>query len=217
MTYPARLAAPAPAVQATVVAGAVSAGTRLPALDVGYMLRGYFYAYSPQRDDRFGGHARSSNLPRALAGAGLPPTTQVSLLVLRDQPRPFAPGNDGFRVVLVNPTGQGLEVPASDSRLPIVHEARDPSGAWRAIEYLPSSWCGNSRHTLTLPPGQYWEFTAPRYTGTLATEVRLVLSFDSDTGTTVVRSAPFPGRINPAQFTVKQGHEARSVMDPYDE
>ena len=47
--------------------------------------------------------------------------------------------------------------------------------------------------------------------------MRLVLSFDSDTGTTVVRSAPFPGRINPAQFTVKQGHEARSVMDPYDE
>jgi hypothetical protein len=124
---------------------------------------------------------------------------------------PFA-GGPGMRVTLVNQTRDLLAFPASDSRLAIVQEAQDSAGTWKPIEYLPSSWCGNSHHRVFLAPNHFWTFPAPRYQGTILTKLRfaMVLADGSQ-----LHSNVFDGSVNPEQFTVKQGHAATNVMDSY--
>jgi len=110
----------------------------------------------------------------------------------------------------VNRTGGKFTFDSCDSRIPIVQEARDGSGKWRAIEDLPKSWCGNSYYGVTLPAKQFWEFTAPAYTGTFKTKLRFVLQ-----GEKPIYSNAFDGSVNPGQFTEKQDHEATNLMEPY--
>ena len=86
----------------------------------------------------------------------------------------------------------------------------------KPIEYLPSSWCGNSYHTVFLGPKQYWEFAAPRYNGKIKTRLRIRLEWQkSQFQKLTIYSNEFDGSVNAKQFTVQQGHQPTNIMDPY--
>jgi hypothetical protein len=78
---------------------------------------------------------------------------QLALVALPGTAVAFAEEYRGMRLLLVNRTKVEAEFPASDSRLSIIQEAQDSEGNWKAIEYLPSSWCGNSYHRVFSPSG----------------------------------------------------------------
>ena len=186
-------------------------------LEVHYMLRGYFYAGTAIRDtDALGGFAPSSNLPRSIgSGVGVGPG-RISLVALPDAEIPFARRYRGMIVRLVNTTNEQLAFTAADSRLSIIQEAIDRDGVWKPIEYLPSSWCGNSYHRVFLGARQYWEFAAARYTGAFRTQLRFRLDvWRSADSVTTIFSNVFDGSVNERQFTVKQGHTPRGLADPY--
>ena len=109
-------------------------------------------------------------------------------------------------------TAGSAAIAASDSRLNLVQEAMDTDGTWKEIEYLPSSWCGNSYHSVYLAPHHYWEFVAPKYSGPQRTKLRFKLTLSPDR---VLYSTAYDGGIHPEQFTVKQGHNPTNIMDPY--
>lgn len=185
-------------------------------LNIGFMMRGYFYAGST-RSEGLGGNARSDNLPRPISELRdvLTASDGLHVLALVDQPRTFAGKYDGFRVIVANASHKPLMFNAQDSRLAIVQEALDPHATWQPIEYLPSSWCGNSYHRLELPARSYWEFTAPHYDGDFTTRLRIRVQIDDGDDTHFTYSDEFPARINRAQFTNEQGHTATNIMDPY--
>ena len=114
-------------------------------------------------------------------------------------------------MILANDTGRRIAFPASDSRLSIVREALDPEGVWKPVEYLPSSWCGNSYHRVFLTDGKIWSFVAPVYRGSFETRMRFRLRAEDGQ----IYSNEFAGSVNLDQFSVRQGHEATSLMDPY--
>lgn len=175
------------------------------------MLRGYCHGDS-EAWEGLGGHGRSSNRPGPIPEDERGKHEAVVLVARLDRPTDFR-GTTGLTLLLINATGERQGFRASDSRLPIVQEALDRSGAWRPIEYLPSSWCGNSYHTVFLEPGEHWAFAAPRYEGPFATRLR----FRLDRGETPVYSQELEGSIHETQFTDKEGHTPTNVMDPYAE
>lgn len=183
-------------------------------LNVRYMLRGYCHARTSIPDlHAAGGFGRSDNAARALAERVSLPADSVVLHVVTDSQVPFADTYRGMRLLLINNTAQPQRFSASDSRLSIVQQALDPQGEWADIEYLPQSWCGNSRHTVSLQPQEGWEFSAPRYVGTFLTRLRFRL--DPGQGKPPIYSNEFAGSINLEQFSVQQGHTPQGIMDPY--
>ncbi len=185
---------------------------------VDFMVRGYFYA-GAEKSEGLGGYATSNNMPHPIAELKDAPALAagVQVLALTDQDRAWGK-HDGFRVIVANNSADDLVFAAQDSRLDIVHEAIDGAGAWKPIEYLPHSWCGNSYHQLTLPAHTYWEFVAPRYDGDVDTKLRIAVTVGASDHQRVVYSNEFLGRIDAAQLGgAKQGHRPANIMDPYDE
>jgi hypothetical protein len=190
--------------------GLSSDAGELPDVERHTQTSGYFIVGSAARDpEALGGFGGSSNYPRPI-GRNVPPGT-ISLIALPEETSPFGGSHRGFLVVLANATGKGVWFSASDSRLSIVREAVDEQGVWRPIEYLPSSWCGNSYHRVFLPAGEAWTFTAPTYRGTIATRMRFV----HKQGESAIYSNEFPGSINPGQFSSREGYKPSGIMDPY--
>jgi len=200
------------------VAEAREVRSELPTLDVDFMLRGYFFAASQIEDDAApGGFGGSDNLSSPyepiLYGEHLP----LMLVAFPRNEVPFREEYQGMEVILVNTSGEVQAFNAADSRLPIVREALAPEGLegegeWQPIEYLPSSFCGNSYHRVFLEPRHQWSFSAPVYDGTVETQMRFALRLESGE---MLYSNAFPGLVNPEQFSEKQGHQAASIMDPY--
>ena len=186
-------------------------------LKVNFMLRGYFFAGSRIVDkDALGGFGSSGNLSRTIESSMNVPTGDISVIAYPDDTVPFFSKYRGVRVILANNTGDNVGFAASDSRLYIVQEAIDTDGKWKPVEYLPSSWCGNSYHTVYLPSHEYWEFAAARYTGKRPTRFRIKVTIEqSAEKTRTILSNEFAGSVNPKQFTVQQGHTATDIMDPY--
>jgi len=191
--------------------------TRLEDLNVQFMMRGYFFAGSRIPDRQApGGFGQSDNYPKAIVP--IMPVTRgmVSLIADTSETPAFNGKYRGLRVLLVNGTNEIVGFSASDSRLYIVQEARGLDGKWKPIEYLPSSWCGNSYHTVFLGPKQYWEFAAPRYNGKIKTRLRIRLEWQkSQFQKLTIYSNEFDGSVNAKQFTVQQGHQPTNIMDPY--
>lgn len=177
------------------------------------MLRGYCYAGNTKDDPKaLGGYGGSDNLPKPLKSA---PASSDLYLEIVDTPNVvFAEKYIGLHVRLVNGGKTNAVIRASDSRISLVQEALDTDGTWKEIEYLPSSGCGNSYHNVYLEPKNYWEFTAPRYSGPQKTKLRFKLTLAPDR---VLHSPAYEGGIHPEQFTAKQGHQPTNIMDPYSE
>ena len=179
-------------------------------LDIKFMLRGYCYAGSVPDPKAPGGYATSDNKPKKIAGGSIGQQGQLALVALPGEFVAFGQASKGFRLLLVNRTKTEVALRACDSRLSIIQEAMDTDGRWRPIEYLPSSWCGNSYHRVFLPRNAFWEFAAPCYSGGYKTKLRFVLQGDQP-----LYSSEFEGAINLEQFTQKQGHQPTDIMDPY--
>lgn len=157
--------------------------------------------------DEGDGNGTAENFPKRLAElSGTPIKPGFQVIAQPELRRVFYPNLDGFRVLVINNSAQPVDVPAQDSRLWMVHEALAKDGTWRALEYMPRTSCGDSFHTLKLPTGAYWEFTAPRYRGPLSTQLRIRLEIDDgpdgrgNTKQRVIYSNQFAGTIHPDQL-----------------
>ncbi len=186
--------------------------TRLAPADFPFQLSGYFLAGSNIKDKKApGGFYESPNVPKKIPMTAFTPEG----IVLRAFPgkrAEFGEAVQGMEVHLQNGTRKTLSFSASDSRINIVQEARNENGDWMPIEYLPSSWCGNSYHNVFLAQREYWVFVAPRYTGVIETKLRFTLTMDSGEK---IHSNEFHGSVNLGQFTTQQGHQPVDIMDPY--
>lgn len=181
---------------------------------VNHMLRGYFYASSSVADTIApGGFGGSSNQARPLDRTLQFTPQGLQLYIDTTQKTTFAHQYNGHTVYLVNATDSLAGFSAMDSRLSIQAEALI-NNQWKPIEYLPSSWCGNSYHTLYLPAGEYWMFRAPIYSGALTTKLRYKLTLKHRTQSAIY-SNEINASINQGQLTQQQGHQATSLMDPY--
>lgn len=183
-------------------------------LAVNYMLRGYFYASSAVADTTApGGFGGSSNNAKPVSSDISFVPKGLQLYIDTTRRATFAREFNGHNVFLVNATDTMVGFSAMDSRLSIHAEALIDN-QWKPIEYLPSSWCGNSYHTLYLPAGQYWSFNAPVYTGNFKTKLRYKLT-DALRSQQVLYSNEVTAFINKGQLTQQQGHQPTSLMDPY--
>ncbi|MDQ3047570.1 MAG: hypothetical protein M3R27_08495 [Bacteroidota bacterium] len=180
-------------------------------LDVNYQLRGYIYASSSLPDtEALGGYASSGNLPKLLHPDIEKIKNQLFLKIDTSIVTTFAKEFVGYKLFIGNTTDSVVMLSASDSRLSVIAEAL-VGNEWKEIEYLPSSWCGNSYHKVYLSPQQYWEFNVPQYHGKTKTKIRYRLAV----GTGYIYSNEVYGSFNMKQLTEKQGHSQNGLMDPY--
>ena len=129
-------------------------------------------------------------------------------------------GYQGMKLYVSNTSKDTAYFLAQDSRMDLVIQALDKEGKWRPIEYLPSSWCGNSYHTLYLPPAHFWEFNIPVYEGEFETKLRAELLYISDQEKyelDAIYSNEFEGSVNPGQFWRKAAYYPSGLMDPYND
>src|ERR1044072_6043595 len=178
-------------------------------LNIDYMNRGYFYAYSSIGDPHTGhggGWAMSSNTPQKITGS-VSPSVQPEVTIDTTVIDTFAAKYYGYTLLVSNATRDTIQFDAQDSRLYLKLQAQDSQGEWRDIEYLPSSWCGNSYHTIDLEPGACWRFTIPNYQGEIKTSIRAELKYIDRYDRKkdkIIYSNIINGSVNPAQFWNKQ-------------
>ncbi len=188
-------------------------------LNIDYMRRSFYSVASPplRRYAGLGGWAPSGNLPKPLAAQQATSHALTVQVAERSIANAVAPALDGHALTIANTTADTVVFDAQDSSLYLTLQAQDAGGRWRAIEYTPSSFCGNSYHQVFLAPGQYWQLAVPAYKGELATRLRakLLLHQRHNSKQQVVYSNPFAGSINAAQFWHRQGYNRQDIMDPY--
>jgi hypothetical protein len=195
---------------------------KLMALNIDYMSRGYYYAYSTpiEKELNYGGWGRSSNLPANKSNYSWAKENKLNFY-LSIEDTTLNSNIKAKKLYIFNATADTIFFPAQDSRLYLKIQALNKKGTWQDIEYLPSSWCGNSYHTLQLAPGEYWKFATPIYTGEFKTKLRAELKYqigsESDKGTKYVYiyTNEFEGSVNPAQFWRKLEYHPQGIMDPY--
>jgi hypothetical protein len=199
----------------TVWSGIGPENDSLKVLNIDFMLRGDFVAYSlPGSDARSGGWAVSSNIPKRTE------SKSDRLQITVDTSETVSDGENAcFRVSVINAQQTPVIFSAQDSRLYMTLQALDEDGKWKDIMYLPKSWCGNSYHDIVLPAGYEWNFLTPVSEGARPAKMRLRLDgFEGPHGVKAsVVSNEFSGSVNPAQFWRKGNYIPSGIMDPYDE
>lgn len=135
----------------------------------------------------------------------------MELIVKTDLKTEFKNGISGFKIFIINKSDSITELPAQDSRLYLKRQVFYKN-EWRDVEYLPSSWCGNSYHSVFIKPNEYWEFSAPCLNGKIEGTFRFQL-FINDNLT--IYSNEFSGSFNKKQLTKEQGYKPIGIMDPY--
>ncbi|MCH2199258.1 MAG: hypothetical protein MK081_10785 [Flavobacteriales bacterium] len=197
-------------------------------LNIDYMFRGHFYASSPRgtQYDGYGGWGGSGNNFHKMDDSERR-DDGVGILIDREVDCSFYDLSKGMKVYLYNCTDDTVTFSAQDSRLSMTIQAINDKGQWADIEYLPSSWCGNSYHTLWLPNDHYWEFTAPEFTGEFKTKLRITVTYypksfavyhnEEDPKPTAIYSPEFEGSINLGQFWKKEEYQPAGLMDPYED
>ncbi len=195
-------------------------------LNIDFMKRGYFYAYSKPDKNDLGGFASNNNGPSKNKKTKNFTPGVLSVSVRTDHRETIDNRYQGIPVFVANATKKKLYFDAQDSRLYMKVQALNNNGEWRDIEYLPSSWCGNSYHKLSLKPGKYWKFKMPVYEGDFNTKLRVELEYcDPDDKskdnwerkTLKIYNNEFDGSINPGQFWRKQDYTPAGIMDPYND
>lgn len=193
---------------------------KLKPLNIDYMNRGYFHAYSTPTsigEDDSGGWYSSPNKPRKIS-AGQFPGGQLAITIDTTRNDTFAKRYAGYKLFISNTTGDTVQFEAQDSRLYLKLQAQDRNGEWKDIEYLPNSWCGNSYHTIALNPGEFWSFTMPKYEGEIVTKIRAALKFNQGSKNVkqkTIYSNVIAGSVNPGQFWNKRQYYPSGIMDPY--
>lgn len=196
--------------------------TKLKPLNIDFMNRGYFYAYSTPKNteaDESGGWAVSPNLPTKISDTWFPDNS-LGITIDTKLTDTFTNQFYGFKLFVSNTTADTIKFSAQDSRLYLKLQAQNNKGEWKDIEYLPSSWCGNSYHRVELEPGAFWDFTIPKYNGEFQTKIRAELKYiynDNPRTERVVYSNVINGSINPGQFWNKRTYYPNGLMDPYND
>ncbi len=181
-------------------------------LNINYMLRGQMYASSSVIDSSaLGGFGGSDNLAKSIKdivfvekGFFLKIDTTQTAVILNKF--------NGYKFFIVNKSDSIIKLTASDSRLSVIAQAFIDN-EWKNIEYLPSSWCGNSYHSVFIKPNEYWEFNIPKFKGKIKTKIRYQLKLGKD----FIYSNEIFASINKKQLIFKQGHKANGLMDPYND
>ena len=195
---------------------------KLKNLDIDFMNRGYFSAYSKPNKNDLGGYGTSRNIPKQITNEKFP-NKQLSLIVHVDSKDTIFIHFNAYNVTLSNLTNKEINFSAQDSRLYMKVQAKDEDGIWKDIEYLPNSWCGNSYHTLTLERNNYWSFKTPVYSGGFKTKFRIELMFtdrnenEKEEKEMIIYSNEYDGSINPGQFWNRLEYYPSGIMDPYNE
>ena len=183
-------------------------------LNVKFKLRGYFYAGTSQVDSTaLGGFYEDKNLPKILTPeiSEYSKSNKLEIIVKPDLITEFEKGISGFKVFIINKSDSIKELPAQDSRLYLKRQVFYKN-EWKDIEYLPSSWCGNSYHSVFIKPNEYWDFTAPCLKGKIDTKFRFELYVNKKL---TLYSNEFNGSFNKKQLKKEQGHKPIGIMDPY--
>ncbi|WP_378176828.1 hypothetical protein [Aquimarina sp. SS2-1] len=194
-------------------------GQELNCLDVPYKLRGYFYAGSGIIDTEApGGFYEASNRPKKndqfIRKIGN--NSDLQLVVKTDSIVEFRDGVKGFKVFLINSTDSIYLLSAQDSRISVVRQVYYKN-EWQDVEYLPSSSCGNSYHSVYIKPNEYWDFTAPCMEGKIKSKFRfnLHIGVTKDLAIKNLYSNEFEGSFNKEQLKREQGHESINILNPY--
>jgi hypothetical protein len=190
----------------------IAANSQAQILNVDYMLRGHLYAKSSIKDSEApGGFGSSSNVAKKISKDKQFPKEMLSLLVDTGEIVPYGKDYTGYKLYIANRLNDNVKLNAADCRLTAIAEA-SINGTWQHIEYLPSSWCGNSYHQVYLKSGELWEFVVPRLDGKIPTKIRYKLRLDDGS---YIYSNAFSARINEGQLTNKHGHSPTGIMDSY--
>ena len=191
-------------------------------LNIDYMNRGYFYASSPYKEELagFGGWGGSKNNFSRIYKPKKFKQDQLNMVIQPNKEEKYKEAYAGMKMFVANTSKDTLYFDAQDSRLYLKIQAMDKYGQWKDIEYLPSSWCGNSYHSLFLPPNNNWEFVIPKYEGEFKTKLRAKLLYKTSSDQKedhVIYSNEFDGSINPGQFWRKRPYYPSGLMDPYND
>lgn len=191
-------------------------------LNIDFMMRGYFYAASEDKKHLagFGGWGKSDNSSSIIPDLSCSRTNTFTVHIDTMQRTRYWKNFGAVKLYVMNGGGDTLYFPAQDSRLEMILQAKDTKGKWSDIEYLPSSWCGHSYHTLFLAPQEQWEFIMPRYQGEITTKIRARLAYKRTQGAEKkeeIFSNEIDGSINPGQFWNKRPYNPSGIMDPYND
>ena len=195
-------------------------------LNIDVMNRGYFYAHSKPHKKDLGGFGRSDNEPQPVSKKNNFPENKLSVIVRPDFKDTIFNTYQGIAVFVANTSKYKIDFNAQDSRLYMKVQALDQKGHWQDIEYLPSSWCGNSYHILTLDSKRFWSFLTPVYEGDFKTKLRIELNYIDpedksenrwDKKEITIYSNEYEGSINPGQLWRKGEYRNGGIMDPYND
>jgi hypothetical protein len=183
-------------------------------LKINFMLRGHIYAQSSIKDTAaLGGFGGSDNLPKIISNNKI---FSENGLFLKIDTTNIVTLNDkfnGYKFYIANKSDSIVKLVASDSRLYVIAEVLY-KGEWKPIEYLPSSWCGNSYHDVFLKQNEYWEFIVPKFSGKIKTKIRYRLIIGKDK---YIFSNEIDTSINKRQMTRKEVYKPNGMMDPYND
>lgn len=191
-------------------------------LNIDYMNRGYYYASSKYKKELagFGGWGSSDNSSKQISSDVIFSPNTLQIVIDTKQKTKWAEKYDAIKLFVANTSGDTLYFDAQDSRLYLKIQAQDKNGEWKDIEYLPSSWCGNSYHSLFLAPNELWEFATPVYQGEYRTKIRGELLYKKSKDQEkddIIYSNEIDGYINPGQFWNKREYYPSGIMDPYND
>lgn len=189
-------------------------GQKKQDLNIGIMLRGHIYAKSSIEDTTaLGGFGGSDNLPKKINENLVIGSSGLLIKIDTTQTTTINDKYNGYKLYIANKTDTIVRLEASDSRLSVIAEVFF-QGEWKPIEYLPSSWCGNSYHDVYLKQDEYWEFDIPKFSGKIKTKLRYKLILGKDN---YLYSNEILTSINKGQLKHKQGHKPKGIMDPYND
>ena len=183
-------------------------------LNIDFMLRGHIYAQSSMEDSTaLGGFGGSDNSPKKMNDSLNFTETGLFLIIDTSKTTTFNNKFNGYKLYIGNKSDTIVQLDASDSRLYVIAEIYYQD-KWQAIEYLPSSWCGNSYHNVSLKQNQYWTFDIPKFSGKINTKLRYRLMVSKDK---FIYSNEILTSINNGQLENKEGHKPNEIMDPYND
>lgn len=183
-------------------------------LDVNFKLRGYFYAGTSQTDSTaLGGFYADNNSPKqtTIEINDISSPDKFQVIAQTDSITEFEKDISGFRVFVINRTNSIMGLSAQDSRIYLKRQVFY-NNKWQDVEYLPSSWCGNSYHSVYIESNEYWDFKAPCLKGKIEARFRFELYVNDNL---TIYSNEFQGSFNKRQLIKEQGHKPMGIMDPY--
>lgn len=110
---------------------------------------------------------------------------------------------------LINTSSQNLQLPTQDGSLMMIQEAKNQQGKWQPIEYWRLDWgFGSQIESLNLMPQQSVVFTAPKYSGNFATEVRFKLKLNNQE---IFYSDAFKAQIDLNHFKIDKNKLPKKI------